>query len=125
MADIAPAVAVAAPDEADDVADTVSAEAEMTTQRLAEGVLPVDPLAANILALKKEAKRLREERQASSKALKSASRKASRLRKRARQLTDDDLLGVLMMRKHARATAASSSSSSSSGAAAADKNDFD
>ena len=63
---------------------------------------PDDPLSAKIQALKAHAKQLREQRQRAAKELKAATRKATRLRKRARQLSDEDLVGVLMMRKTAR-----------------------
>lgn len=49
--------------------------------------------------MKKEQAELRAQKKAVAKELRNASKRASRLKKRARVLTDDDLLEVLRMRK--------------------------
>ena len=87
------------------------------------GIAP-DPIAAGLEALSKQQMKLRKERKDLARQVKNAKKKVQRLKLRARQLTDDDLVAVLMMRKAAASakaepgagleTASSSSSASSS-----------
>lgn len=95
-------------------------------------LLPEDPLAAHIGSLRDEQLALASKKRALAKELRNAQRKKARLRSRARQLTDSDLVAVMMMRKEQRAKqenrkeasaelasdAASSGGASSSGSAA-------
>ena len=60
----------------------------------------------DIRALKAEQDTLRAERKRVAKELKSAERRKSRLKKRARQLSDGDLLLVMALRKDEAATTA-------------------
>ena len=80
--------------------------------------LPKDPLAAEIEALRKEQAELKAERKRLQLNLRNAQRKKARLGKRARQLSDNDLVAVLMMRKEQRATRAGGQGASSSEAGA-------
>ena len=85
--------------------------------------LPEDALTASITRLKSRQAELRNQKRDLAKSLKNAERKKKRLRTRARQLTDEDLVQVLMLRKQQRvdrqsvevAPAASVASSSSAG----------
>ena len=61
-----------------------------------------DPLSEQILALRQEQDALRRQRKDLSKTLRLAEKKKTRLRKRAKALTDEDLIQVLMMRKEQR-----------------------
>ena len=61
--------------------------------------LPADALSSSIQALKEQQMQLREEKQKLTKDLRNAERRKQRLRQRARQLTDEDLVQVLMFRK--------------------------
>jgi len=63
--------------------------------------LPADPIAASLEALSKQQIKLRKERKDLARQMKNAKKKVQRLKIRARQLTDDDLVAVLMMRKAA------------------------
>ena len=100
--------------------DLATAAANMT------GALPEDGLTASIQELKKQQNALREQKAKLAKDLRNAERRKKRLRTRARQLTDEDLVQVLMLRKQQRnerpsteaASAASSSTASSSTSAA-------
>ena len=65
-------------------------------------VLETDTLTAKIKDLRKQQEEARALRQRIAKAVRSTNRKQSRLRKRARLMTDDDLLQVLMVRKTQR-----------------------
>ena len=65
-------------------------------------VLETDTLAANIKDLRGQQEEARALRQRIAKEVRNTNRKQSRLRKRARLMTDDDLLQVLMMRKTQR-----------------------
>ena len=58
-----------------------------------------ESLADSIIRLKAEQTEVRESRKRLSRALHNAQRRASRLKKRARQLTDGDLVEVLKMRE--------------------------
>ena len=64
-------------------------------------VLPEDPLMLQIQRMKEEQARVRAEKKAISKSIRNATKKAQRLRKRARLMTDDDLVAVLFQRKTA------------------------
>jgi len=64
--------------------------------------LPPDPLKADLKRLKEEQQNLRAARKKLSKEVKNAKRRTQRLKKRARTLTDDDLVAVLMMRKQVK-----------------------
>ena len=72
-----------------------------------------EPLLTGIARLKAEQAQLRAERKRVSKELKNAEKRRTRLRKRARQLSDADLVAVLQMRD------TDSSARSSEGSAAA------
>ena len=65
-------------------------------------VLEADTLATRIKALRKQQDQARAARQQLAREIRNTNRKQSRLRKRTRLMTDDDLLQVLMMRKTAR-----------------------
>ena len=67
-----------------------------------EDVLDEDTLSERVKALKAEQAKARAERAALAKEIRNTERRKSRLRKRAKQLTDEDLLQVLMMRKSQR-----------------------
>ena len=73
-----------------------------------------EPLLTGIARLKAEQAALRAERKRVQKELKNAEKRRVRLKKRARQLSDADLVAVLQMRE----TASSSGAASSGGAAA-------
>ena len=75
------------------------------TQKV-QDVLEKDPLSEQILALRQEQDALRRQRKDLSKTLRLAEKKKTRLRKRAKALTDEDLTQVLMMRKEQREYAA-------------------
>lgn len=77
--------------------------------------LPPDPIAAGLEALCKQQFKLRKERKDLARQMKNAKKKVQRLKTRARQLTDDDLVAVLMMRK----TAASSKAEPGAGTGSA------
>lgn len=84
-------------------------------------MLVESPLMKHIKALREEKNRLRDERAKIARDLKNAERKKMRLRHKARQLSETDLIAVLQMRALAKASAsatpspASAASSSSSG----------
>ena len=67
-------------------------------------------LLQQIQKLKAEQKAARERRKVVNKEIKNAERRQRRLKTRARQLTNDDLLEVVMLRGDARASTAQSSS---------------
>ena len=75
------------------------------TQKV-QGVLEKDPASEQICALRQEQDALRRQRKDLSKTLRLAEKKKTRLRKRAKALTDEDLTQVLMMRKEQREFAA-------------------
>ena len=82
-------------------ATTVDSAMESTKKKL-EDVLEEDPLTKQILAMKDEQVRLKKEKQELKRQLKNAESRRSRLKKKARQLTDEDLVHVLMWRKEAK-----------------------
>jgi len=57
-----------------------------------------EPLTAHIKRLRDETNRLRDERKKLTRALKNAERKKTRLRHKARELSESDLLAVLQLR---------------------------
>lgn len=65
-------------------------------------ILVEDPLTQKILDMKKEQARLKKEKQELRRQLKNAVSRRSRLKKKARQLPDEDLVHVLMWRKEAK-----------------------
>ena len=83
------------------VPTTVDSAMESTKKKL-EDVLEEDPLTKQILAMKEEQVRLKKEKQELKRKLKNAESRRSRLKKKARQLTDEDLVHVLMWRKEAK-----------------------
>lgn len=94
-------------------ADAKIAQCLMETTAAVGSVLPADPMKSKLQALKAEQEAMRVKRQQLRKAVKNATRQVSRLKKRARLLTDEDLVAVLLMRR-ARVEHASTASSSSS-----------
>lgn len=64
--------------------------------------LPVDPLKGKIQALKDQQETLRRQKKQLRAQIRNAQRQQSRLAKRARQMTDEDLVAVLLMRKSKR-----------------------
>ena len=65
-------------------------------------ILVEDPLTQKILDMKKEQARLKKEKQELRRQLKNAVSRRSRLKKKAWQLPDEDLVHVLMWRKEAK-----------------------
>lgn len=87
--------------------------------------LPADPVRESILKLRAEQAKVKAQKKALALQVRNEQRKQKRLRKRARQMTDEDLVAVLMMRKQStgkkqnteadeQPTSASSNSSSAS-----------
>ena len=62
-------------------------------------VAPTQDLRANIAALKEQAKGLKASKMQVSKALRNAEKKRARLKRKARELTDADLLQVIKLRQ--------------------------
>ena len=82
--------------------------------------LPEDPMRESILDRKRQKLRLRQEKMQLSKTIRNAKRRQHRLRGKAREMTDEDLIAVLMMRKDvANAKARRLENSGSLGAGAA------
>ena len=69
--------------------------------------LPEDALSASIHQLKTKQAELRNQKKRLAQDLRNAERRKKRLRTRARQLTEEDLVQVLMLRKQQRAERAS------------------
>ena len=63
--------------------------------------LPADPLKEQIDALRVKQARVRQEKKELSKAVRNATKKQQRLRKRSRLMSSEDLVAVLLMRKEA------------------------
>jgi len=61
--------------------------------------LPPDPVRESLKALQEEQKAVQARKRELAAKVKAAHRRQARLRKRARQLTDEDLVAVLMMRQ--------------------------
>jgi TolA-binding protein len=62
--------------------------------------LPLDPIRGEIERLRAEQQKQRQERKSIVKQMKNAKRRQQRLKSRARMMTDEDLVSVLMMRKN-------------------------
>lgn len=88
------------------VEDVVKALVCQPADVLAKAKKEIDIL-GNIKALKEQQKTLRDERKRVSKQLRNEEKRRMRLRKRARQLSDGDLVAVLKMRTDAKAESAS------------------
>ena len=82
-----------------------------------EDILDKDTLSEKIMEMKAEQSRAKAERAKLAKLLRNTERRKTRLRSRAKLLTDEDLLQVLMMRKDQR-DARPSLAPSATGAAA-------
>ena len=67
--------------------------------------LPAKSIASRIANMKKEREEMRKAKAALSKELRNAQKRTSRLKKRCRNLPDDDLLELLAMRRDFRARA--------------------
>ena len=63
--------------------------------------LPADPLKEQIDALRAQQARVRQEKKDLSKAVRNATKKQQRLRRRTRLMSSEDLVAVLLMRKEA------------------------
>ena len=104
------AAAAAAVDEKAAAALTVSqvmqSLAMQSSDVLAEAKKEIDIL-GNIKALKEQQKNLRDERLKVGKQLRNEEKRRMRLRKRARQLSDGDLVALLKMRSVGKADSAS------------------
>ena len=103
------AAAAAAVDEKAAAALTVSQVMQTLAMQpsdvLAEAKKEIDIL-GNIKALKKQQKNLRDERLKVGKQLRNEEKRRMRLRKRARQLSDGDLVALLKMRSVGKAESA-------------------
>lgn len=77
---------------------------------------PDETLQNKIEALRAEQQAIKLKKRETAKALRNVERKKTRLRQKARQLTDDDLVAVLMMRKDYRDARAGGSGEMSGGA---------
>lgn len=95
----------------------VQALAQVMGSSGAAGGANLASLNANIAALRSNQQRVRDERKRLAKELKNAQRRKKRLKTKARQLSNDDLLAVLLMREEASADNAENTSGPSSGAA--------
>ena len=105
------AAAAAAPLDEDQhvrlaVEDVVQAIVSQPAAAFAKAKKEIDIL-GNIKALKEQQKALRDERKQVSKQLRNEEKRRMRLRKRARQFSDGDLVAVLKMRTDAKADSAS------------------
>lgn len=80
-------------------AATAAAATLTDTKEAVLETLPMDPLKTEIARLREEQARVRKEKKDLSKALRNATKKQQRLRKRTRLMTDEDLVAVLLMRK--------------------------
>ena len=72
------------------------------TQKKLDEVLIEDPLTQQIVEMKNEQARLKKEKQELRRRLKNAENRRSRLKKKARMLTDEDLVHVMMWRKESK-----------------------
>ena len=88
---------------------SAAAAALTDTKEAVLETLPADPLRTQINQLREAQKKMRQEKKELSKALRNATKKQQRLRKRTRLMTDEDLVAVLLMRKDAGQTSASKS----------------
>ena len=85
-----------------------------TAGKKVQDVLEADPVTAKIMEMREQQRDLRAQRKALAAELKAAEKRRYRLRKRAKALTDEDLVQVLMMRKHQRDNAAALSAQEAS-----------
>ena len=79
--------------------------------------LPEDALSVSIQMLKTKQAELRNQKKRLAQDLRNAERRKKRLRQRARQLTDEDLVQVLMLRKHQRSDRSANDEASTTSAA--------
>ena len=100
------------------MASAGSGDAAVVTSATASvlDALPADPARAEIERLKQEQQAANKVKKDLTRQVKNAKKRQSRLKKRARLMTDDDLVSVLLMRKEQRETGSSSSSASSAAA---------
>lgn len=82
------------------------------------GSAEVSCITADIVRLKQEQERAREERKRVANQLRNAQKKRRRLKSRARQLSNDDLLAVLLLRQDAERAGAGDAEPSAAVAAA-------
>ena len=82
-------------------AATAAKPAIAATKAAIVDALPPDPIAAGLEELCRQQMKLRKERKDLARQVKNAKKKVQRMKVRARALTDDDLVAVLMMRKAA------------------------
>lgn len=80
----------------------VADSAMQTTQKKIEEVLSEDPITQAIMKMKNEQLRLKKDRVDLRRKLRNAEARRSRLKKKAKQLTDEDLVHVMMWRKENR-----------------------
>lgn len=100
------------------------AEIIIAASRMVVETLPEDPMRESILELRRQQLRLRQEKMQLAKTIRNAKRRQQRLRGKAREMTDEDLVAVLMMRKDvANAKARRLENSASAGAGAASRTD--
>jgi len=92
-------------------AATAAAPMILATKLAVVSSLPADPIAADLEDLRQQQLALRKQREDLARHVKNAKKKVQRLKGRARALSDEDLVAVLMMRKAAAGSKQSSSSS--------------
>ena len=100
------------------MADAAAAAAKLTLSNTKVAVvesLPADPVRLSIQQLMAEQLKIRAQKKAIAQAMRNEKRKQSRLRKRARMMTDEDLVAVLMMRKQNGGSKQDASSASVAG----------
>ena len=97
----------------------MSVDAAPAIGSLHTATMAAEPLLTGIARLKAEQAALRAERKRVTKELKNAEKRRSRLKKRARQLSDGDLVAVLQMRESAASSTGAESASSCAPLAAA------
>ncbi len=73
------------------------------TKNMILRALPSDPVRDAIMKLRDEQEAVRTRKKELTRAVKNEKRKQTRLRKRVRQMSDEDLVAVLMMRRDAQA----------------------
>ena len=81
--------------------DKAKSAMEYTKKKLDE-VLIEDPLTQQIVEMKNEQARLKKEKQDLRRRLNNAENRRSRLKKKARMLTDEDLVHVMMWRRESK-----------------------
>ena len=102
---------------------TVASSSSATSEQAAvlTGTEPAQDMASRIQQLRGSQMRLREQKHKISKELKAAIRKSKRLKERARHLSEEDMLHILVMKRSKQATTAGpdTSAASSSGLSSA------